>query len=239
MHWKYTTDLIPISCKNFPFSYFIASAFTKCHFWNHCQLVLCRCRCPSFSFIQSLIWHFRYYKCLWQILWDFCLSNIYSPITWSEHLGKSCVLWFVPVCVCDYEIWNWTLDLQTGKHSHNKTICLADCSPDRPVSHHFKPMHFWNKQQQLNHCICWSSYDPRHQWDKTTQHSSDKLKQHKTEPETQKASKITQSWTKQLGLKLPTDLKNPFINIVTNNMHCSIHLWPWTGSDGYICSNSQ
>lgn len=132
----------------------------------------------SFSFIQSLIWHFRYYKGLWQILWDFCLSNIYSPIKWSEHFGQC-------LCVCNYEIWKWTLDLQTGKaqllNVINKTICLADCSPDRPVSHHFKPMCFWNKQQQLHHCICWSTYDPGHQWDKTTQHSSDKLKQHKTE----------------------------------------------------------
>lgn len=47
MHRKDTTDLIPIACKNLPFSYFIASAFTsaftKCHFWNHCQLAFCIC----------------------------------------------------------------------------------------------------------------------------------------------------------------------------------------------------
>lgn len=68
----------------------------------------------SFSFIQSLIWHFRYYKVLWQILWDFCLSNIYSPIKWSEHLGQ---------CLC---VWLWNLKFDTGFTNRQSTAVECD-----------------------------------------------------------------------------------------------------------------
>jgi len=134
----------------------------QCHFLKSLSAVVSTglLYMSSFSFILFYPWSdiFGTTKGLWQVLWDFCLSNNYSPIKWSENVGQC-------LCVCDYETWNWTLDLQTGKAQLlkviNKTICLADILIilNLCVS--------GNKQQQLHHCTNGSG----HQWEKQQQHN--------------------------------------------------------------------